>query len=63
MQIVSKNSTKMTHTYQVTGMTCGGCEATVKSNLMMLPDVTSVAVSKDTNTANGFIGISPYSIV
>jgi copper chaperone CopZ/uncharacterized membrane protein YphA (DoxX/SURF4 family) len=41
----------MTHTYQVTGMTCGGCEATVKSSLLKLPDVTSVAVSKDTKTA------------
>jgi copper chaperone CopZ/uncharacterized membrane protein YphA (DoxX/SURF4 family) len=41
----------MTHTYQVTGMTCGGCEATVKSSLLTLPDVTSIAVSKETNTA------------
>lgn len=41
----------MTHTYQVTGMTCGGCEATVKSNLLKLPDVTSVDVSKETKTA------------
>ena len=41
----------MTHTYQVTGMTCGGCEATVKSSLLKLPDVTSVEVSKETNTA------------
>ena len=41
----------MTHTYQVTGMTCGGCETTVKSKLLMLPDVTAVEVSKDTKTA------------
>ncbi|NII84416.1 MULTISPECIES: heavy-metal-associated domain-containing protein [unclassified Pedobacter] len=41
----------MTHTYQLTGMTCGGCENKVKSNLLVLPDVTSVEVSKDTNTA------------
>ena len=41
----------MTHTYQVTGMTCGGCETTVKSKLLMLPDVTAVDVSKDTKTA------------
>lgn len=40
----------MTHTYQVTGMTCGNCEATVKSNLLKLPNVTSVAVSKETHT-------------
>jgi copper chaperone CopZ len=41
----------MTHTYQVTGMTCGGCETTVKSKLLALPDVTAVEVSKDTKTA------------
>lgn len=41
----------MTHTYQVTGMTCGNCEAKVKSSFLMLPDVTSVDVSKDTKTA------------
>lgn len=41
----------MTHTYQVTGMTCGGCETTVKGKLLMLPDVTAVEVSKDTKTA------------
>lgn len=41
----------MTHTYQLTGMTCGGCENKVKSNLLVLPDVTSVEVSKDTTSA------------
>ncbi|MBP7388759.1 MAG: cation transporter [Chitinophagales bacterium] len=41
----------MTHTYQVTGMTCGSCEAKVKSALFTLPDVTSVEVSKDNNSA------------
>lgn len=41
----------MTHTYQVTGMTCGSCEAKVKSALMTVENVTSVAVSKDDNTA------------
>ena len=41
----------MTHTYQLTGMTCSGCENKVKSNLLVLPDVTSVEVSKDANTA------------
>ena len=40
----------MTHTYQLTGMTCGSCEATVKSSLFTLPDVTHVEVSKETNT-------------
>lgn len=41
----------MTHTYQVTGMTCSGCENKVKSSLLVIPDVTSVEVSKETNTA------------
>ncbi len=41
----------MTHTYQLAGMTCSGCEAKVKSNLLSLPDVTSVVVSKDNGTA------------
>jgi len=41
----------MTHTYQLTGMTCGGCEAKVKSSLLLLPNVSTVEVSKETNTA------------
>jgi copper chaperone CopZ len=41
----------MTHTYKVTGMTCGGCEAKVKSSLLMLPNVTGVEVSKENQTA------------
>jgi copper chaperone CopZ len=41
----------MTHTYQLTGMTCTSCEAKVKSNLLMLPNVTAVEVSKADNTA------------
>lgn len=41
----------MTHTYKVTGMTCGSCEAKVKSSLLMLPNVTGVEVSKDTQSA------------
>lgn len=41
----------MTHTYQLTGMTCGSCEAKVKSSLLMLPNVTAVEVSKADNTA------------
>jgi copper chaperone CopZ len=32
-------------------MTCSGCEATVKSNLLKLPDIESVEVSKDTGVA------------
>ncbi len=41
----------MTHTYVLTGMTCGSCEEKVKSSLLRLPDVVSVEVSKDTNSA------------
>ncbi|MEO7048564.1 MAG: MauE/DoxX family redox-associated membrane protein [Ferruginibacter sp.] len=41
----------MTHTYKVTGMTCGSCEAKVKSSLLMLPNVTEAEVSKDSQTA------------
>lgn len=41
----------MTHTYQLTGMTCGGCENKVKSNLLVLPDVTAVEVSKEASLA------------
>jgi copper chaperone CopZ len=41
----------MTHTYKVTGMTCSGCEAKVKSSLLLLPNVTGVEVSKDSQRA------------
>lgn len=41
----------MTHTYQVTGMTCGSCEAKVKTALLTVQDVTSVDVSKEANSA------------
>ena len=41
----------MTHTYQVTGMTCGSCEAKVKSALLSVKNVTSVDVTKDNNAA------------
>lgn len=41
----------MTHTYQVTGMTCSNCEAKVKSALLMVKNVTAVEVSKDENSA------------
>lgn len=41
----------MTHTYQVTGMTCGSCEAKVKSALLMVENVSNVEVSKENNTA------------
>ncbi len=41
----------MTHSYTITGMTCGSCEAKVKSSLLQLPNVTEVEVSKDTQSA------------
>ena len=34
----------MTHTYNITGMTCGGCVAKVKSELLKLNDVLSADV-------------------
>ena len=41
----------MTHTYNIAGMTCSGCEAKVKNSFFLLPDVTAVEVSKETGTA------------
>lgn len=41
----------MTHTYNLTGMTCTSCEAKVKSALLMVENVTDVVVSKDENSA------------
>lgn len=41
----------MTHTYKLTGMTCGSCEAKVKSSLLLLPGVTAVDVSKERQIA------------
>ena len=41
----------MTHKYKLTGMTCGNCEANVKSALLMVENVTNVEVSKDENSA------------
>lgn len=41
----------MTHTYQVSGMTCGSCEAKVKSALLMTAHVSAAEVSKEKGTA------------
>ena len=41
----------MIHTYKLTGMTCGSCEAKVKSALLTIENVTNVTVSKDLETA------------
>jgi copper chaperone CopZ len=40
----------MTHQYTITGMTCAGCEAKVKSSLLVLPYITTVEVSKDNSS-------------
>jgi len=40
----------MTHTYQISGMTCESCEVKVKSRLLAMPDVQSAAVSKEQGT-------------
>jgi copper chaperone CopZ len=54
----------MTHQYQITGMTCSSCEAKVKSALLTIENVTSVEVSKDTNSAtitmNKHIALSDF---
>ncbi len=41
----------MTHTYNLIGMTCGSCETSVRGKLLKLPEITSVDLSKDTNSA------------
>ena len=41
----------MTHTYQLTGMTCSSCEDKVKKALEMVDNITNVEVSKENNTA------------
>jgi copper chaperone CopZ len=41
----------MKHTYSLTGMTCTGCVASVKSKLLMHPDVLSAEVTLDPQQA------------
>lgn len=41
----------MTHTYQVSGMTCNGCAATVKRTLQGIPQVQDVIISLPENEA------------
>ncbi|HET8861533.1 heavy-metal-associated domain-containing protein [Marivirga sp.] len=57
----------MTHTYQITGMTCGSCEAKVKSSLLKVNNVSAVEVSKDNNSAtitmDKHIGLSDFQKV
>ena len=37
----------MTHQYNVSGITCGGCVANVKKALEAVPGITSVEVKRD----------------
>lgn len=41
----------MTHTYQITGMTCGGCEAKVRSLLSALPSMQKVELDREAKKA------------
>ena len=41
----------MTHTYSIKGMTCSGCEATIKTKMLTLLEVVSVEVSKASDSA------------
>ena len=45
------NTTTMTHTYQLTGMTCSSCEDKVKKALLLVENISDVEVSKAENTA------------
>ncbi|CAM1368435.1 heavy-metal-associated domain-containing protein [Tenacibaculum xiamenense] len=40
----------MTHTYDITGITCGSCVSKVKSSLLSIDNVNKVDVSKDNDT-------------
>ena len=42
----------MTHTYQITGMTCGGCQHKVQTLLSQIPDVQNVDISLAEGTAD-----------
>ena len=41
----------MTHSYKITGMTCGNCEANVKSKLLSISGITAADVSRVSGTA------------
>lgn len=41
----------MTHTYKITGMTCGGCVSTVESKLNAVSGVTDIKVNLDNSEA------------
>lgn len=41
----------MTHTYTITGMTCGSCEAKVKAMLLQVEEITSAAIDLEKQSA------------
>ncbi|WP_367389753.1 heavy-metal-associated domain-containing protein [Lewinella sp. LCG006] len=41
----------MTHTYQITGMTCSSCEQKIKSVFLQLEEIIEVSVSKENGQA------------
>ena len=51
MPELCRNETIMTHTYQLTGMTCTGCEAKVTAQLQSVPGISGVQVSKEHSSA------------
>ncbi len=44
-EIVTPSPKKMTQSYQLTGLTCDGCVATVKNKLLLVPGVKSVEIN------------------
>ena len=42
----------MTHSYQITGMTCANCKAKVKSALLTVPNLTAVEFSTENDTTS-----------
>jgi cation transport ATPase len=51
VKVILCETNTMIHTYTITGMTCGSCEAKVKSSLLSMPHVLSAEVSKTNNSA------------
>ena len=41
----------MTHTYNIEGMTCNGCKASVEKNLLSVPEITDVTVELEKGLA------------
>ena len=41
----------MTHSYQLSGLTCGGCEATVKKLLTQITDIQSITINESRDEA------------